>query len=275
MKIRNIKADLHNHWRTRGYDINPNKWSLDNIASIVRRRLGPGGTIGLVNFAGTEENASNYEKVLRANYGQVDDIGNGFYVPDWDVTIIKGEEVVTRVGGGFGDLLVLGVGTDKHMVHEESLEDALKRAHDYGGLTIADHAFGKRGIGPYLVEHPELLGQLDGIEVFNCEARWLPSLLPRGANPKAQEFYDQVYEDYPNLAAIYTSDGHSPREVGDTYMVLGNLDLHDSETLVESLNHRMRRPIFVKCGGAVSGYLGVIEHIAGLGAAVIGAKLKK
>ena len=124
-----VKADLHNHIRTRS----PLKEEFFNkTINKARRRLGPGGVWALINFSD-----SRYETFagLRG-YNRIN-LRSGIYVPEKDILVVKGQEVPTKQG----HLLVLGLEKDKHLKDGRILEDTIKEAKDHNGILIVDHPF--------------------------------------------------------------------------------------------------------------------------------------
>jgi len=169
-----MKIDIHNHIRTRS---NFQEYDFDRIVDTVSKRLGFNGTIGLINMFG--ENSFNYEKVLGLNGYDRTDIGNAFYVPEKEVLVIKGQEVPTQQG----HLLVLGLKKGKQIKIYKSLEETIKEARDENTVIIGDHPFGLSGIGKYLEKNPEILFQIDGLEVHNGEScLWIPGKTKPYAN---------------------------------------------------------------------------------------------
>ena len=203
------KADLHNHLKTR-HNV-AEAYTFEEILDLGRNRLGPGGILGIVNFADRR-----YEQV-RDMPGYVRrDLGCGFYVPANKLLVVKGEEVPTKDG----HILVFGVAGDKHISLGRSLEETIKEVKDANGIIIADHPFVGlwEGVGPHLEKHEKVLSDFDAIEVYNGEAATAKiPFITQDPNVNALNFYRKKKRDFQHLGAITTSDGHSAAEVGRSY----------------------------------------------------------
>jgi len=216
-----VNADLHTHLRTRA-DIS--NLDFNQVIDLARERLGPGGILGVVNFADR-----HYEQFVGKRGYERHDLSNGVYVPEKKVLVVKGEEVATKQG----HLLVLGIRKNRHLAHDRTLDDTIREAKQGNGIMIADHPFTYFGIGKQLervyniggkILSSEYLEKLDAIEVHNGEA----SLSPRNPNKKAQEFFRRMRYFNPKLGALIVSDGHSLKEVGISYTTL---EMPDYETI--------------------------------------------
>lgn len=228
-----IKADLHNHL------VHDNLKSFDSprffnrVIDWASKKLGQGGILGLGNCLGTR-----YEKFIGLKGYDRADIGNAIYVPEKDILVVKAQEVFAKQG----DILTLGLPKDFYIgeqgkVKTLSLEDSIKKAKDYGGIIGIDHGCFVDGSIPYLEKNLRLLEDIDAIEVHNGNA-WIP--LPPFANKKAQEFYNRVKDDSPNLGTWCSSDGHSVFEIGSSYSLLNKIDYSNSEKLTDSLRKSIR-----------------------------------
>jgi len=223
-----IKADLHNHFST-----------FENIGIVfnqaidtAQKNLGADGIFGVINAQ--DQGLGRYETLLRQGKGKTEDLGNAFYVPSKKIYVVKGQEVFTQGG----HILVLGLNHGIRLQDYRTLEDSLKEAKDNNGIIIADHPFFLDGI--FTKQSPDkYLNFLDGIEVHNGEV-WLPIPGFKYANKKAQEFYNQIKNDY-DIGAISTSDGHSVREIGMSYTELEKPDFSSPEKLVSSLRKSIRK----------------------------------
>jgi len=214
--------------------------------NAVQQRLGSGGVIGLINF-GDER----YESFAHQSGYARENLGNALHFHDQDVLIVKGQEVPTKQG----HLLVLGIREGMHLKQKRTLEDTISEAKDNNGIIIADHPFYHEGIGEYLQRRPEILNDIDGMEVHNGEAAFsafglFPKILPKDANAKAQDFHNHASKRYFNLAPIETSDGHSIREIASSwreiYMPGNYFSLVDQEKVTECLRNGLKgiRPNF-------------------------------
>jgi len=222
-----IKADLHNHLRTssifRDEDFN-------KTIDIIYKKLGDRTILGMINFGD-----NRYEKFSGLKGYDRQNLGNALYIPEKGILIIKGEEVPTEQG----HLLVLGLNRDIHLKPNRPLEDTLKEARDNNGILIADHPFFIESIGLYLKQKPKIIESLDGIEVHNGGV-WLP--IPRylNANKKAQEFYNEITNDY-DIGAVSFSDGHSLYDIGSSYTILDLEKIAANNS--EELNNSLRKSI--------------------------------
>ncbi len=240
-----MKVDLHNHLRT---DSRIHLLNFDKVLNTTERRLGHPSTIGLVNYKDQrfEDFCKLFSDFYKSHYLQ-----NALYIPFYDVTIIKGQEVPTKQG----DLLVIGLERDVHLKNGRDLSDTLKDAKDKDGITICCY----ENID-YLKAHPETLKEVDAIETFNGEANlWIPGIIERKANDKAQRFYNQAKKDYPHLGEFISSDGHSLYELGRSWMEIPALNLESASKLNESLRKGLQLSKKNKKSKLI-GTLGAITH---------------
>lgn len=232
--MRKVNADLHNHLKT-GSDMST--IDFNQVIDLARERLGPGGILGIVNFSDNRyEQFSNKEGYKRV------DFDCGFYVPEKDILVIKGEEVATKQG----HLLVLGLRKNRQLHHGKDLEETINEATNENGVVVADHPFTYSGIGEQLRKvsniegvksYPGLLERLDAIEVHNGEAALLPF-----ANKRAQEFFRRIGHFYQRPGALISSDGHSLREIGSSYTTL-NMPDYNEITSSDLLTDNLRKAI--------------------------------
>jgi len=232
MESRKVNADLHNHLKT---DSDMSTLSFNEVIDTARERLGEGGILGITNF-----NDERYEQFLELEGYERIDLGSGFYVPEKDILVVKGQEVPTKQG----HLLVLGVPAGEHIKPYRDIEEIIEDAYDAGGITIPDHPFHLQGLGSYFEQKPEFCDCIDAVEVHNSEAElWIPGLMPRNANGKARKFYESVRDDSPKLGTVLSSDGHSLDEIGRSYTTLDMPSYDEIETgdgLVECLRLAIR-----------------------------------
>ncbi len=255
-----VKADLHNHLRTsssfRDADFN-------RAVDLTRKKLGSGAVLGMINFAD-----DRYEDLVSRPGYERQNIGNAVYVPDKEVLIVKGQEIPTQQG----HLLVLGIEQNKHLKSGRPIEDTIKEAKDNDGTIIADHPFHIEGIGNYLVRHPELMRDIDALEVVNGEAYFgLPfTPLPVDANSKAIEFYQRTRTSWPHLGNVVSSDGHSFYEIGRAYTHITLPNIGDSEALANTLRESVRcASVLTSKANKLVGIIGAMDHIVDL-IAIIG-----
>jgi len=249
-----VKADLHNHLRTSSRYF---EGDFDKAVDTASRKLGEGAVLGVVNFSDWRyEHLTDLRGYERENLGGNK---NGVYVPEKDIYIVKGQEVPTKEG----HLLVFGTGARVHLREGRKLEDTIKEARDQNGIIVVDHPFHVAGLGNYLEQNPETLGQVDAIEIHNGEASFgLPvGPIPFGANKKAQEFYARFKPDFPNLGAISSSDGHSMYELGSSWT---EIERPTNEDFVNSLRESVRRTGLSTQRKMKSSVFGAIDHIADL-----------
>jgi len=223
-----IKADLHNHLSTTGHIPK----DFNKIIDKAKERLGPNGIFGL---ADGEDN--RYETFLKLKGYERHDINNAIYIPQKEILVLRGQEVFTKQG----HILVLGLNRGMNLKDMKNLEDTLKQAKDYGGVTISTHPCFLDGIvaknpDKYLKYFEQDL--IDAFEVYNGES-WLPLPGYTCANKNSQELYNSLKEKY-NLGAISSSDGHSVHEIGLSYTWLEKPSYSNAEKLRESLRKSIR-----------------------------------
>ncbi|MBS3088902.1 hypothetical protein J4402_03950 [Candidatus Pacearchaeota archaeon] len=272
--MRTIRADLHNHLRTSSRMDGLFNPAIDRAAE----RLGSGGIFGLVNFSD-----HRYEDFAGQRGYERENFGNAVYVPEKDILVVKGQEVPTAKG----HLLVLGLEEDNHLKEGRPVLDSIKEAKDANGIIVADHPFGKEGLGHFFVDeynsHRDYFGLLNGWEVFNGEAAlWFPGLTPKNANNAAHDIYESYRLEVKGIAAVTSSDGHSLRELGTSYMPLETSDDYDNIKSSNEISSVLRN-----CLGSTkfSGFfgrkndskLGALAHLADLavlsGLSKIGIKI--
>lgn len=257
-----VKADLHNHFATLSSMPDFNK-----VVNHIERKLGRGAVVGLVNFSDRR-----YEDFIGQRGYERYDKGVGIYVPEKDITIIKGQEVPTKEG----HLLVLGLKKFIHLTDGKRLEETIEEARGENGILIADHPFYRDGIGTILKDNPHYLEKcletLDGIETHNGEAVYLiHGVTPKGANKRALLFYYQTLAQ--RLKAIITSDGHSVREIGSSWMGIPRLDVNNlANSLRESILHDNESDLRYR--EEHNSYLGLATHIGALGIDALARKLR-
>ena len=247
-----VKADLHNHLRTSG-SCNDNYFN--RTIDAAAERLGSGAIIGLTNFSENryEEFAGlkGYERI------SVGENGNGIYIPEKDVLVVKAQEVSTKQG----HILVIGLGKDVRLKKNRDLADTIKEATCKEGVIVAAHPFHLYGTGKYLEKNPQLLKSIDAIEVHNGEAGL--DLFFSGANRKAQEFYEKMKKDYPNLGALAASDGHSIYELGSSWTEIDAPEMN-KENFSNSLWYSIRRTDANTPKQKKDSIIGAIDHSADL-----------
>lgn len=229
---------------------------FNKTVDIIRKRLGPGGIIGLVNFEDRR-----YEEFADSDGYDRMNLGNAMHFPEQDVLIIKGQEVPTREG----HLLVIGVPQSVYLESDKSLDYTLDEVKDIDALNGADHPENANGLGPFLRANPKHLERLDFLEVFNGES----ALSFRNANKRAQAFYDGIKNNYPLLAPMSSSDGHSLYEIAGSYTNLlmseNYREIKDSNGLVDALSIGLTGVCTLGWEGRKrNSRLGAIDHVLDL-----------
>ena len=240
-----IKADFHNHGGTRIY-----RGSFNKVIDKSCESLGPSGILGWISFSDRR-----YELFANSPGYERQKIGNAVYIPQKDILVIKGQEIGTKEG----HLLVLGLKEEDYVKDNLSLEDTLKSSKDKNTIIIADHPFYLRSIGKYLKRKPAILEQLDAIEIHNGNANYIPFFVPREANKKAREFYNETSMHY-DFGAVSSSDGHSVAEIGSSYTLIEKPSFENSEKLVETLRKSIREHKDFSQDKKHSSYLRTAEH---------------
>lgn len=235
--MRLVRADFHNHLKTGGFP--PRNIDVNRVIDTARARLGEGGILGVINYPP----ATRYEDLASSRGYDRQDLGNAVYFPDQSITVIKGVEFEVKLPDGrYVDLLVLGLDKDKSPTSRRNLKDAIREVRDLGALIGVDHPFHKDGAGPFLERNPEYLWGFDFFETHNGEASlWLPG--HSNSNQRAQNFFDKVRRTYEELETrlgkLVSSDGHSIREIGSSWMEIPALNLANRDTIVASLKQGM------------------------------------
>ncbi len=216
-----MKADLHNHLGKNG--ANP---GFDETIDIAYRRLGSNSMIGIC-----DDGCDDYrrEKFMNQSGGKyqrlwMNDKKSLMLVPEKMIYVVGVEEVEPKQG----HIIVIGMPEGKKIWKNKTppcLEDVLRQADDFNGIKIAVHPCGRDGLVSYLVEHPKLLEQFDGWEVYNSTAELsIPQILPRNANRNSAELYNEVLVNLYDIGACAFTDGHSPEVIGRSYT---NLNLEN------------------------------------------------
>ena len=226
-----IKADLHNHFST---------WSegwgnFDDIIDTISKNFGQ-GVVGLSNckdnryetFVDSSSGNSKYERV------EIGGDKNALFVPEKNLLIVRGQEVFTEQG----HFLVLGT-PKKHRIASEDLTDVVKEANDIGAGTIAIHPY-FQGTGKYLERHPELLDQIDSIEIYNASLE-LFSLFGKNYNGLTKRLF--IHGIHHDLGCCAFTDGHSIESIGTSYTMIPELNMNSSQALRSSLKKALEQTI--------------------------------
>jgi len=264
--MRIVRADLHNHLRTSSRMEGLFNPAIDRAVKM----LGDGGIFGLVNFSD-----HRYEDFAGQKGYERETFGNAIYVPEKDILVVKGQEVPTTEG----HLLVLGLKENNNLKEGRNVLDSIKEAKDENGIVIADHPFGRAGVGNFFVEeynsHPprDYFNLLDGWEIHNGEsALRIFGLTPKDANETARNIFGLYNLSAKGVAAITTSDGHSLYELGRSRMPLEMPDTYDSyggmrssEEIISTLRGSLKKDKFAgHHGKMVDSKLGALEHAVDL-----------
>jgi len=219
--LRLVRADLHNHLGTR--ILKDNKHGFDKVIDFASSRLGPGGLLGVVNFYETIDYPI-YETLLpmRSKYHKLI-FDWGFFVPEKDLTVVRGEEVPAVENGYEAHLLMLGTPAGHRTQPYKNLDETILEGRSVRGIIVADHPFYRMGILRAIGEsdrerRDKVLHSLDAMEIHNGEAVLIG--LGQFANSDASAFYSAMHSKFPNLGALISSDGHSLNEIGSSYTYL-------------------------------------------------------
>lgn len=247
--MREIKADLHNHFTTKSRVLDVNR-----VVDTVRENLGVGGICALVNY-----DDQRYEAFARKAESVGVNKGNSVYFPDRDVLVVKGEEIPTREG----DLLVLGLDEGMHLYHGEriSIESNIFKANELCAVNVLPHPFFHSKIGKKVLadfegeQHKKYLEYIHAVEIWNSNspgsandrAEDLHTFL---ANPHLLNLYGAVYENKPtsknsHIGKLSSTDGHAFRSVGRSYTKLqmpNYSELNDSYKVNEALRTAVCSP---------------------------------
>lgn len=243
------KASLHEHLRTAS---NLRQEDFNKAIDIAGQRLGDYGIFAMTNF-----NDERYEQFVSLKGYERDYVGedkNAVYIPHKKVLVVKAQEVPTKQG----HFLALGLGHEKHIKPDQTLEDTIKSAIDFGAIKIADHPFFIAGIGPYLENHPELIGLFDAIETHNGEVFYLHG------NSKAAAFYNSLGWDNYQLGALSSSDGHSMHELGKSWTEIDFPNIKNPKEFIPTLKKAVRSTNLQTPRKNHTSYAGAFDHIGKL-----------
>jgi len=239
-----IKASLHEHLGTNTY-----KGPAKRVIETARARLGPGGMFAVTSTADDRcpHGDRRYEKfedsVKKLGYALIDLNGRGFYLPSYSLICLNSTEAEIKDGS----VLVLGLQRDsnvltagKNVTHHELFAQLTGVKHSKGYV----HTHFPGGSGAFLekeIEEERGRGCLEGIsfvEVRNRSAYLIP-----GSNKKAYDFYKRISQDYPLIAPVTWTDGHSVRyDFCSLTTELSPLILFESsEEIVDELNLAFRK----------------------------------
>lgn len=240
-----VRADLHAHLgKLRdSYDFN-------RIIDKARENLGPGGVLGVTCF-----DDNRYKSLANSPGYKREKIGNGFYVPDKNILVVKNQEVFSE----HGHLLSIGLPEDKN-IKSKKLKDIISEAEDLGVGLVAVHLFAGWSLGNFLIRNPGYLQNLIGIEIHNGEAVY--------TNKKAKDFFEMIKEDY-KIGGISNSDGHYLFEIGSSNSLIEEPVYTDSEKLSATLNKAIRAHKDYSKDVMHSSFLGGVLHAESWGRRII------
>lgn len=239
-----IETSFHEHLGTSNY-----KGSAKRVIETARARLGPGGMFAVTSIADDRcpHGDKRYEKfedsVRKLGGGLVDLNGVGFYLPSYSLICLNSVEAEIAEGS----VLVLGLQRDstvltagKNVTHHGLFEQLSKVKHSKGYV----HSHFPGGSGTFLekeIEEGRGKEYLEGISFFETENR--SAYLSPGSNKKAFDFYNRFSRDYPSVAPVSWTDGHSVRyDFCRLTTKLSSLTLFDSsEQIVDELNLAFRK----------------------------------
>jgi len=152
------------------------------------------------------------------------------------ILVIPGIEIKSRQGD------ILGLNVREVIPDGLSAKDTIGEIKRVGGMAIIAHPFA----WPYAFKGSleDLIGDMDGIEVFNS------ALLP-SANKRAKELVKKH-----SLPFTAGSDAHFPESVGNAYLEIPGENLSLGQVL-EAIRQRRGRVV----GEEVSYFKKIVDHI--------------
>jgi hypothetical protein len=153
------------------------------------------------------------------------------YVPEVRMWVVGAQEIQAKDGH------LLAIGTKYgSIVKTTETRDAISAAKDLGGILGPVHLFYKWGMGPYLLNNPDLWSEFAFFEGKNGSAELhIPFVFPKDSNDKSLDFYFDKILPNPKLNAgiTYSSDAHSVRATGTSWTglpdyTLSNLIFNDA-----------------------------------------------
>ena len=173
--MREVKVDIQNYIRARS---DMSKVDFNRVMKRASSTLGPGGIFGITNFH-DQRYEDAQEQCNGHGIGTIN-LGNAFYVPSYDLLVVKCQRIMTKEGSQDLDLDVIGLQRTRHIPEHMTLDDTLRAVEDEGAISDLPNPFHKRGLGPFVREHPEYLERVQGITVYSGEgAFWIPNFAPR------------------------------------------------------------------------------------------------
>jgi len=208
---------------------------FDRVMDLASTKLGLGGVFGICNDGPVDTRYEDFIGQTSGHYHRVaiGDATRGVLVPELNVAVVGVEEVEPEEGGHF-----LCIGMPKgEKIGTTKLEEALKRADDFGVVKVIVHPFEYGGFGPYLKENPGILERFDGFEVYNASAALGDWFFPLGfrANHRAAEFYGEKIEARYQVVAVSFTDGHSVGVIGRSYTRMPAIPTDTEEGFMKGL----------------------------------------
>lgn len=124
----------------------------------------------------------------------------------------------------------------------KTFEDGVKESQEeFDGINIADHPFFIEGISPKLKLSLKALEGLHGWEGYNASAElWFPGILPRHANEKAIEFYNNFIRDEFDIGILSFTDGHKQGVIGRSHTKIPRPSLGCGKVFLKDLKKSIK-----------------------------------
>lgn len=259
-----IKADMHNHFQTLA---RIKEGFPEKAIGVIHKKLGKGGIVGLVNYQ-----CNRFEQLYKKLKGERVEIGtlkrfNAIYIPEKEITIVKGQEIPTEEG----DLLVYGIPHDVYLRSGRSLEDTAKEAKEIHGAVVVAQTGIQGTTEKFNKENLDGLEYIDAIETWNGSASIpIPGKNSLRANKNSEETFKsfkplkEIYDS--QLGSIVTSDGHSLYEIGSSWTMIPEPNLENPDTLNDSLikGFELPRQSYEEKKGKFAPMIGVPIHVGAL-----------
>jgi hypothetical protein len=248
-----LNVDFHNHGQT-GSDFRKEQigfvnklWGLfmtegfSGLASVLDRvRNTKLDILYITNFSDLRYESWTSKEQIENARKEGYQIEQGMYYTfskkDGRVIVLgKSQEVPTKQG----HILFSGLRTGKRISEGKDLEETLKEAND-GELRIADHPYcrikGQRGILSDSKNEEEYVKKVDCLE--RNGNFYLPVSIANWRVLKNSGKY--------NVPILADSDGHHPRDIGNTYNLFSSkyIDYSSEKTLRDSISNSAERGEF-------------------------------
>lgn len=227
------KADLHVHT---GYSMD----SFSSLIWVVHRAIKKEFKIIAITDHETIKGAQWMKKYVKEN--------------NLPLEIIIGEEIFSTGGH------VVGLFLTHQIESHQSLEDTLKEIKKQGGMAIIPHIgfserknhkkFYFRVSYNELLNHPELLRMVDGIEVTNF------TLFEKGYEPKARF----INEKFLKKAEIGSSDAHIVPHIGTSFTYFEGSTIEDlKKAILEKKTAAYMNPRFYTTGDMIKNFTACVK----------------